>query len=611
MHPRRWWVKTFRSSDLERLIGAHLPPPIDLLSDIIKLRTGHTNSSPSKCHKPKPHVEPKLIAALSYNANHPERAKAQRLLAGSKLVTGGEALALYGAGLIEKLSAIDFYVYHATSNLSGDNIDSLSSLSRAFEGWKHNDWSGLHAGGVDKFAGHLGEVLSAQHLEQAGTHVVWPQLSNEPGWDLLVNGHAVNIKTVADSSNLADHFARYPNIAVVVPGDSQHLPFDAFHFHGGGDAGNLLGFLDGHHDHSVIVDHALSNSEVLTQATDASDIALGAASIVELHIPWITLGLSGFREFELLRTNHTDYSSATKNIAADVGGRAGGAYVGAKAGALAFGLFGPIPAVVGAVLGAVAGGLMGNEIAGELKSRGVKDAQVRLNNTVLTFQELAKAENAKAKERFDRRLIIEQEALDKIAEGERSKINTSKAAVETWYQESNSLAPPVVLLGIEQAIAELQKYQCEVDKKQKQQTLKNKYFWPTLNTISLEMATATMDSWSAWLRSLREHVLNDKPISRGIVLSQLAACGVAKEFIKVSIVTHESRREQLEKNYRHCIDQAMENLIEARASASDRLNKLASAIVTDVREAMSIPLEAVQLAINSLRQERVKLGQDS
>lgn len=64
-------------------------------------------------------------------------------------------------------------------------------------------------GGISQLKGYVAEKAVAAQLASAGHTVSFPEASNEPGWDLLVDGQEFQVKFHATLSGLRDHFERY------------------------------------------------------------------------------------------------------------------------------------------------------------------------------------------------------------------------------------------------------------------------------------------------------------------------------------------------------------------------------------------------------------------
>ncbi len=221
--------------------------------------------------------------------------------------------------------------WHVDENVS-KAVEALTHehVSNSWEMWSavQNHFDSIGPGLFMSLRGHVGEQMVAEHLEQAGLRVEWPHASNQPGWDLDVQGTLVNVKVIGDAAGtLQEHFARYPNIPAVVNADADHLPADALTFDPahGLDPSVLVG------DHLTLVDQALD----LHEASSAVHDAFGADALTDTHIPvvgvLVTAVRSGVREGKLVRSGDTDRRRAVKNVAVDTTARGVGVIAGAKA----------------------------------------------------------------------------------------------------------------------------------------------------------------------------------------------------------------------------------------------------------------------------------------
>ena len=279
-----------------------------------------------------------------------------------------------------KSATIDPAVFAAVSHLTHEAVDSVGSLAAATE-----DWPGFAAwaagaeasrGLLYKLRGHVGEWIVADHLTDGGRMVEIPEASNQPGHDLWVDGHPINVKTTADAARSSAAALRsHPDVAVIVPGDAERLPEDAIHF--GEDQALPDAAL---HVGGVFVDDALSVSDATTATADALDAASGT---IEARLPWITIARSSLRELSLWNDGMTNLGRATKNVAIDAatigGGAKAGAVLGGKLGTLA----GP---GLGTAIGAAVGGMLGRTTARELREKPLRDARENFERSKEAFE---------------------------------------------------------------------------------------------------------------------------------------------------------------------------------------------------------------------------------
>jgi len=276
--------------------------------------------------------------------------------------------------------------------------------------------------------GHVGEQMAAEHLAQAGLQVEWPGASNQPGWDLGVGQHVMNIKVTANAANtLSEHFGKYPHIPALVNVDASHIPHDAVLFDPthGLDPSTLVG------DHLTLVDQALS----LHDAASAVHDAFGVDVLADAHIPvvgvLVTVVRSGMREGKLLSSGDTDQGRALKNVAVDAATRGGGVMAGGAAGAAAGahvdlitgGLTMGLGTVIGGIAGAIAGAMGGSAVASHVRHQPLREAQDSTTRALETYAALVESQQAHVEAKVDEAQKAAQATLT-----DRAKLATAQVA---------------------------------------------------------------------------------------------------------------------------------------------------------------------------------------
>lgn len=229
------------------------------------------------------------------------------------------AHAAYDVGFA--FSAIDQDFYSGVALSAEKAVNSLSDLSTRFapesllERLK-TATHGVKEGKTLDLQGHVGEAVVARHLQEAGIDAHLAQDPSQQAWDINIEGHLVNVKTWKDVGSLSSHFSSYSGTPVLVPGNAQHIPESAIHF----DSATGEGFdhvrhaLDAGAQHLVLADHALSAGAVHDQVQHATGLIAGDSHIFDGdlaghhtlgHLPYVTMALSGFREFNLLLGDKT------------------------------------------------------------------------------------------------------------------------------------------------------------------------------------------------------------------------------------------------------------------------------------------------------------------
>ncbi len=163
----------------------------------------------------------------------------------------------------------------------------------------------------------------------------------------------------------------------------------------------------------------LDNDAVFDQVTNATEAIDGN---FDFHFPFITLALSSFRELKLLVNNHTEITTAVKNIALDVAGTGIGGFAGAKIGSFIGSLFFP---GVGTAIGAIAGGLLGaiggRMISNNIKYQDLNMAKEEYVNAINAYSLKAEEVNKIANQRFENYILIEEGKLKVFTEQEKKK----------------------------------------------------------------------------------------------------------------------------------------------------------------------------------------------
>ena len=229
-------------------------------------------------------------------------------------ITAAAQGAWFGKEPLENLLEIDEHVYTAMGQLAGEQLDTIGDLRNYLSGWDSAEiGEALPEGALNKLMGHLAEPIVGEHLEELGIQVGMPDSSNQPGYDLILNGeHAVNIKTVKDFNSLSEHFEKYPDIPVIVPGDMAGIPDNAIHLDAAGSLDQLNEAVELGEENIVLVDNALSHADMLEHAEGVSDALLENVDVG--GIPFITAALSGIREIKLLKNHDTDVTNASEKF---------------------------------------------------------------------------------------------------------------------------------------------------------------------------------------------------------------------------------------------------------------------------------------------------------
>jgi hypothetical protein len=240
-------------------------------------------------------------------------------------------------------SHIDPNVLAAAEFSHSSSIDSIFSFSTWADKFD-NLQSAAGQGAATSLRGYTAERLFAINLGNQGHDVQFPDASNEPGYDALVDGQPFQFKCLENMRGLREHFAQYDYPVIV----NSEL------------ADNVAGM------HGVYVDGLVSCAHV--QAVTESSMQHGAG-LAGGHVPWISILASSPIPLYRLYRRETDLAGAITAIVTNSGARIAGGSIGGKSAALAGAvLFGPAGAVVGLTFGSIVGASAGRYVAGIARS---------------------------------------------------------------------------------------------------------------------------------------------------------------------------------------------------------------------------------------------------
>lgn len=192
-------------------------------------------------------------------------------------------------------------------------------------------------GAISNLKGYVAERVVAAQLIAQGHVVEFPEASNEPGWDISVDGTKFQVKDLSNISGLEHHFDRgydYPVIAnselaeTLAGYPEGEMPEWADDVH----------FVEGYSNE--VVEHVTRSS------LDAGD------GMLHPHVPLFTVVLSSIRNIARVNRDEITGTQALQEVLLDGGTRAGlavvGNYVGVGVGLLVFGPAGAL--VLGSVV---------------------------------------------------------------------------------------------------------------------------------------------------------------------------------------------------------------------------------------------------------------------
>ena len=244
-----------------------------------------------------------------------------------------------------------------------EDLSSLFSLSQFSSTIDTADITG----DIAQLQGYVAEQMVAAELQAKGHDVEFPEDPNNPGWDILVDGHPFQVKDLANPEGVKEHLENYPDIPVYV--NKELAPY--------------------FEDNPDVYVSTVSREDVLEATTSTIN---HASDLLDFEIPWITAAVSTLYNIKRVWKDDVAISQAVFNVVSDTSSRAVlgalGQFTGKVAGVF---LFGPAGGILGSMLGAYAGASQGWRLSTSVKrlfskqhEEEWKAATVTLINNVVT-----------------------------------------------------------------------------------------------------------------------------------------------------------------------------------------------------------------------------------
>ena len=283
--------------------------------------------------------------------------------------------AIAGSFIADAALKIDPQVLHALEFSTAEQLHGLADINAYVQAHFFSAPIASAEGWFERLTGYVAEQKAASALEQMGHHVEFAPVSNQPVWDLLVDGHPVQIKE--GLAGAKDFVAHHPGVDVFT----------------------------GHEVAAAIKDPSVHALDVLDKdsihaATEHS--LAGVHGVVDpgFHIPFITMAFSSWREGRLLWNEATTFGRALKNVGMDVVGVGGGALAGAKIGGVVGAVFPGPGTVIGAIVGSIVGAIGGKVTATAFRHVPFKEAREAYNQAVTIAQESVELTIQRSKQRI-------------------------------------------------------------------------------------------------------------------------------------------------------------------------------------------------------------------
>lgn len=520
---------------------------------------------------------------------------------------------LYGGSIVHKHMAVDENIYEGIGKMAGEKFGSFADLSSKVETYEHSLWTGLSDGTLSKVGGHVGESAVADHFNRAGIDVQWPDTSNQEGWDLLLNGHEVNPKTIKNVNQLSDHFDKYPDIPAVVPGDAENIPDDAVEFDPSEGTDEMMEAIASGQEELVIVDTELSHEEVMEQTADATDALLGDALGDSLTggVPLVTLAISGWREAKLQSGDKTDLKSSAKNLLLDAGGTGGGAAAGAKGGAALGAAGGPLGAAAGALLGAIGGGIAGRMASNHVKKKPLRDAVEDLEESQEQLRKTAQREERRCESEFEEARGRKEKRLERKARQYSSEVRESVSQLSEWRVETAQMNVDAARKRLEEAIQEVRALQKQLKREYSGPWFRfRRRFFPTAKVLAVQRAISWAQETEQTLQKKSEEFRRANAVDRASLNELLGRQGLCRNQVLEGISRIERERLKKETELFRQIKKLQEKMGEKRAEAMESLGDFLIELRDQMRKKLKPKMDKVRDRRSKALEEADKLGVD-
>ena len=293
----------------------------------------------------------------------PDASAATRRMRGSSISTSGPAATdglLQALPAVIALSHVDPLVLGAIEEASRTSVHGLIPVDKYLHEAFFSKAGASAEGWLHRLEGYVAEQKAATVLRQEGHHVELPDTPNHPGVDLTVDGAPWQIK---EGSSAVGHIRQFL---------AHHSGIEV------GTSPEAAAKINDPHVHGI---PRLEHDAIAT-STRNSIHGIQDGLHPGVHIPYVTLAFSAYREYSLLRDDKTTIEKALGSVGLDVAGAGAGAWAGAKAGALAGALGGPHGAALGALIGSIGGAVGGKMAATHHRLAAFNKAKVEYLKTV-------------------------------------------------------------------------------------------------------------------------------------------------------------------------------------------------------------------------------------
>lgn len=189
----------------------------------------------------------------------------------------GDALEISAAGaattanIVFNAAAIDPMVLSAADFSRIEDISDIFKFGLFAD--RISSMTGAAAGAGNNLRGYVSEQIVAARLAEHGYVVEFPDTSNNPAFDLLVDGNPFQVKCLRGLDGLREHFSKYPDMPVYANAELADVVLAS------GEAwASKVFYIDGF-DHEI--------ADLITRTSLEAGDALG-----DLHVPYFAMAAS-------------------------------------------------------------------------------------------------------------------------------------------------------------------------------------------------------------------------------------------------------------------------------------------------------------------------------
>lgn len=255
------------------------------------------------------------------------------------------------------------------------------------------------AGAANNLRGYVSEQLVAARLVAGGHVVSFPVTSNNPAFDLLVDGSQFQVKCLSGLDGLREHFSTYPDMPVYANSELAEAVMAS-----GAVWAHKVFYIDG-------FDREIADL-IMRTALDAGE------KLGDLHVPYFAIAVSSARNLYRVWKGRMPLSDLPFSVVMDGSIKGGLSTIGGLSGkALGLLAFGPAGALVLGGVGGVAA-LLGGGWAREQTSR------------ILSSEWLGQLDLVT--DRFRKALISAIDVKVALLEAKRSQVALSDGDLQSW-----------------------------------------------------------------------------------------------------------------------------------------------------------------------------------